>query len=113
MNQPGYLKNPSADSIEIIYFCLAEVEALVEEASDNDYRWLDKNRSTTLLKLAEYLGLRRVEAILADVNETELKRATNSERNRRMRSAFNADKLQLFCELDANRSSFTEMDRAA
>jgi hypothetical protein len=114
MNQPGSLKNPSDEAIEMTYVCLAEVEVLVDRLSDNKNSWFDRGNLNTLLILTQYLNLNRLKAVLADVGELELKHGVGPERSQRIRSALNVDKLQLYYGLDTGWSSHSrKMEDAA
>ena len=113
MNQPGRIKNPSADTIELTYLYLAEVETLVERLTDNGNSWFDTKCLAALLNLTQYLGLNQAKAILADVSEMELNNGVRSERIQKIRYAFKADKIKLFYELDTNWSSRSELENVA
>jgi hypothetical protein len=113
MNQPGCLKSSSDDVIEMIYICLAEVEALVDRLSDNGNSWFDRGSLNVLLTLTQHLGLERLRTILTDVSESEIKHGVDLERSQRIRSALNVDKLQLYFRLDTDWSSHSKMEDAA
>lgn len=114
MNHLSQITSPSDEIIEMTYICLAEVEALVDRLSYSENNWFDRGNLNVLLAITNYLNLKQLRAILADLSELEIEHGVGSERSQSIRSALNADKLHLYGALDTDCSNRSrEMEDAA